>query len=59
MKITHVALWTHDLDKLTEFWTTMFDAVADEKYSSKRRLGFTSRFLRFADDTSLEIMHGP
>ncbi|QQQ51876.1 VOC family protein [Pseudomonas syringae] len=59
MKLSHVALWTHDLEKMTRFWTTMFGAVAGAKYSSQRRPGFTSRFLSLADGTCLEIMQGP
>lgn len=59
MKLTHVALWTHDLDKMTWFWTMMFDAVAGALYRSQRRPGFSSRFLQFADGASLEIMQGP
>lgn len=59
MKFSHVALWTHDLEKMTRFWTTMFEALAGATYNSQRRPGFTSRFLRFADGTSLEIMQAP
>jgi lactoylglutathione lyase len=59
MKLSHVALWTHDLDRMTQFWTMMFDAVAGATYSSQRRPGFTSCFLKLADGASLEIMQGP
>jgi lactoylglutathione lyase len=59
MKISHIAIWTTDLDRMTDFWTTFFGAVAGELYHSKRRPGFESRFLQLVDGPALEIMKGP
>ncbi|OJF96111.1 glyoxalase/bleomycin resistance/extradiol dioxygenase family protein [Pararhizobium antarcticum] len=59
MRIAHVALWTDDLDRLCAFWETTFDAIAGDRYESRNRPGFSSRFLTLKDGPSLEIMQGP
>lgn len=59
MKIAHIALWTHDLDRLCAFWAETFGAVVGDLYESRRRSGFSSRFLRLAEGPEIEIMQGP
>jgi lactoylglutathione lyase len=59
MKIAHAALWTRDIDRACRFWQTQFGAAAGELYASRNRPGFRSRFLRFAEGPTLEIMSGP
>lgn len=55
MKITHIALWTQRLEEMKSFYTTYFDGVAGPKYENPTK-GFTSYFIRFKGDTTLEIM---
>lgn len=59
MRITHVALWTADLDRLCTFWETTFGAVSGALYESRNRPGFSSRFLTLKGGPSIEIMQGP
>ena len=57
--ITHVALWTRDLEAIARFWSSFFGAEVGEIYESRRRSGFRSRFLRLGDGPAFEIMEGP
>lgn len=59
MRITHVALWCKDLSRAAAFWERYFGADAGALYASLRRPGFISRFMCFADGTSLELMSAP
>jgi lactoylglutathione lyase len=59
MKITHVALWTRDLDGAARFWAEYFGAAIGAKYESKRRAGFASRFVTLQDGPTIELMSGP
>ncbi|GBU07398.1 glyoxalase [Bacteroidales bacterium] len=56
MKITHVAIWTEDIDAMKAFYETYFDGKAGEKYVNKHK-GYTSYFIYFDGDVSLELMH--
>lgn len=57
MKLEHVAIWTHQLEILKDFYETYFGAAANRKYTSKRESGtFASYFLSFASGARLEIM---
>ncbi len=58
MKIEHVAIWTHDLERLREFYATYFGGKASAKYHNPRTQ-FESYFLTFGTETRLEIMHMP
>ncbi|WP_187986586.1 VOC family protein [Listeria marthii] len=55
MKIEHVALWTTNLEKMKQFYSTYFGAIANDLYENKTK-GFTSYFLSFASGARLEIM---
>ena len=58
MRIDHIAIWTHDLERLKDFYQVYFGAQAGQKYSNPRT-GFESYFLSFADGARLEIMTRP
>ena len=55
MHIEHVAIWTHDLERLKAFYERFFGAVAGPKYLNPARQ-FESYFLSFASGARLEIM---
>lgn len=60
MKLTHVALWTQDLEAAVVFWRDYFDVEVGDRYDSKNRPGFASRFVRLpGSDVRIEIMEGP
>ena len=58
MYITHVALWTNQLERMKAFYETHFAATANEKYENSAK-HFTSYFLRFASGAQLELMYQP
>ena len=58
MKIDHIALYVNDLEKARDFFTTYFGAVANQEYHNINT-DFRSYFLRFGNDTRLEIMTKP
>ena len=55
MKINHIALWTNQLEELSEFYTKYFDGRTNEKYINPQK-GFESYFMRFEEGAALEIM---
>jgi lactoylglutathione lyase len=60
MKLTHLALWTSDLEDSARFWTEYFDARIGEAYVSRNRPGFRSRFVTLPEnDVRIELMEGP
>jgi lactoylglutathione lyase len=56
LPIEHVALWTHDIERLKDFYTRYFGATAPHKY---QRVGFESYFLTFESGARLELMQAP
>ena len=58
MRIEHVAIWTHDLERLRHFYETYFEGRTNAKYVNPRKQ-FESYFLTFADGTRLELMQMP
>ena len=58
MRIEHVAIWTHDLERLRQFYENYFDAKSSAKYTNPRTQ-FESYFLTFADGARLELMQRP
>ncbi len=58
MKIEHVAIWTHDLERLRGFYETYFGGTAGAKYHNPRT-DFHSYFLTFESGARLEIMQMP
>lgn len=59
MKIEHIAIWTHNLETLKEFYIKYFNAKSNEKYVSKNSYGFESYFLSFDGGARLELMQKP
>jgi lactoylglutathione lyase len=55
MHIEHLALWVNDLERMKEFYSQYFNAVAGEKYTNTSKQ-FESYFLSFATGPRLEIM---
>ncbi len=55
IKIGHIALYTQDLERSTNFYTNYFNGEAGTPYHNPTR-GFRSRFIRFGSDVTLEIM---
>lgn len=58
MILEHAAIWTDDLEKLKDYYTKYFDAVANDKYINHVK-GFESYFLSFESGARLEIMKMP
>ena len=58
MRIEHIAVWTHDLERLKAFYETHFQATAGAKYVNPAHQ-FESYFLSFDSGARLEIMHRP
>jgi lactoylglutathione lyase len=58
MRIEHVAIWTHDLERLRHFYETYFGGTANAKYINPRKQ-FESYFVTFADGARLELMRMP
>lgn len=56
--IEHVAVWTHDLERLRAFYETHFGAQAGPKYLNPRKQ-FESYFLSFPAGGRLELMRRP
>ncbi len=58
MYIEHIAIWTHDLERLRQFYETYFEAQSNAKYVNPRKQ-FESYFLTFANGARLELMQMP
>lgn len=58
MKLEHVAIWTSDLERLKEYYTTYFSGVSNEKYTNPTT-HFQSYFLTFESGARLELMSMP
>ena len=58
MRIEHIAIWTHNLEQLRQFYETYFGGTANAKYVNPRKQ-FESYFLTFADGARLELMQMP
>lgn len=55
MKITHIGIWTKQLEVLRSFYTTYFQGKSHAKYINPRK-GFESYMLHFEGGCTLEIM---
>lgn len=56
MHIEHIAIWTHDLERLRQFYETYFGAQAGANYVNASK-GFASYFLTFpGGGARLELM---
>ncbi|HEX3022632.1 MAG TPA: VOC family protein [Lachnospiraceae bacterium] len=52
--ITHIALYSKDIEKSREYYTTYFGGKSNELYRNDK--GFSSYFLTFSSGARLEIM---
>lgn len=55
MKLEHIAIWTHDLERLRIFYATYFGATAGARYHNPAHQ-FESYFLSFESGARLELM---
>lgn len=59
-RLTHIGVWTRDLDAAADFWRRLFGATVGEPYHSRRRPGFVSRFVELpGGGPRIELMTGP
>lgn len=58
MKIEHVAIYVHDMEREKDFFAKYFGATSSEKYHNFQS-GFSAYFLTFEDGARLEIMQRP
>lgn len=59
MRITHLAIWTNDIERLRNFYCNYFSAKSNEKYINPVKQ-FSSYFLTFEKgECSLELMNKP
>jgi lactoylglutathione lyase len=58
MKLEHVAIWTHKLESLKNFYVRYFGGKANTKYDNPDK-GFQSYFLTFDSGARLELMYKP
>jgi len=56
MNIAHIAIWTKDLEAMTEFYTRSFGGESNEKYTNPQKQ-FESYFISFEGGAKLELMH--
>jgi lactoylglutathione lyase len=54
-RLAHIAVWTHDIDRLAAFYATYFGARQGARYVNPAK-GFESVFLSFDAGARLEIM---
>jgi len=59
MNISHLAIWTNDLERLRDFYCTYFNAESNKKYINQAKQ-FSSYFLTFEKGgCSIELMNKP
>ncbi len=58
MQINHIAIWTHDLERLRAFYERYFGAVSGPVYVNLAK-EYRSYFLSFDAGPSLELMTRP
>ncbi|MCE1252410.1 MAG: VOC family protein [Anaerolineae bacterium] len=58
MIIEHVAIWTHDLERLKNFYETYFEAGVGNIYINPQKQ-YQSYFLTFSGGARLELMYRP
>ena len=58
MKISHVALWTRNLEEMKEFYVKYFNGQPSQKYLNPKN-NSESYFLHFSSESRLELMRKP
>ena len=56
MPISHIAIWTIEIEKMNAFYRRYFRMVSNEKYTNEAK-GFCSYFLSSEEGPRLELMH--
>ena len=56
MIITHIAIWTYDLETMKDFYMHYFGGKSNEKYINPVKK-FASYFITFDSGAKLELMH--
>lgn len=54
ISITHIAIYTTDIERAKEFYTKYFGGVSNSKYTNTK--GFSSYFITFPSGARLELM---
>jgi lactoylglutathione lyase len=55
MRISHIALWVNDLEKMKNYYCRFFKGTAGKNYQNSVK-NFESCFIRFDSGISLELM---
>lgn len=55
MQLTHLAIWTNEMERSRDFYVNYFNGKSNEKYVNPKK-GFASYFVSFEGGVSLEIM---
>jgi lactoylglutathione lyase len=55
MHIDHIAIWTNDLERLRDFYSSCFNCQVSERYDNIKKQ-FSSYFLSFQEGARIEIM---
>lgn len=58
MTLDHIAIWTHNLEKLKDYYVSHFGACVNTKYINSET-GFESYFLSFSSGSRIELMQRP
>lgn len=58
MTLDHVAIWTHKLEHLKDYYVRFFGGIPNEKYVNPET-GFESYFITFGQGSRIEIMQRP
>lgn len=54
ISVTHIGIYTQDLERLKNFYVKYFEAKCNDKYENKA--GFSSYFLTLGSNVRIEIM---
>lgn len=58
MRISHVAIWAHDLELMKDFYVRYFNCSVSDMYVNPAK-SFSSYFLQFDDNCQVELMNVP
>ena len=56
MNITHIAIWTENLEAMKDFYTLYFGGISNKKYTNTLKK-YQSYFISFDNGSKLELMH--
>ena len=58
MQLTHIAIWTNELERSRDFYIKYFNGKSNEKYVNPKK-GFASYFVTFKEELRLKSCSGP